>query len=168
MKPEVLERIRAVRRASQVLRAGAWRAAEAEDRVVLDADARYRRRIVMTGERGGTFLLDLPEATALRDGDGLSLDDGAIVAVIAKPEPLIEIAAPCTAEQTAVMARLAWHLGNRHTEVEIVGGKLRMRRDHVLEEMLTGLGAVLTAIEAPFEPERGAYGDRHGEGGGHG
>ena len=168
MKPEVLERIRAVRRASQVLRAGAWRAAEAEDRVVLDADARYRRRIVMTGERGWTFLLDLPEATALRDGDGLLLDDGAIVAVIAKPEPLIEIAAPRTAEQTAVMARLAWHLGNRHTEVEIVGDKLRRRRDHVLEEMLIGLGAVLTPIEAPFEPERGAYGHRHGEGGGRG
>ena len=168
MKPEVLERVRAVKRGSQVLRAGAWRAAEASDRVVLDADERYRRRIVMTGERGEKFLLDLPRVTALRDGDGLLLDDGATLVVIAKPEPLIEIAAQCAAEQTAITARLAWHLGNRHTEVEIVGDKLRMRRDHVLEEMLIGLGAVLTPIEAPFEPERGAYGHRHGEGGGRG
>ena len=168
IKPEALERIRAVKRASQVLRAGAWRAADASDRVVLDADQRYRRRIVMTGERGAKFLLDLPEATALRDGDALLLDDGAIVAVAARPEPLIEIAAQRGAEQTAVMARLAWHLGNRHTEVQIVGDKLRIRRDHVLEEMLAGLGAVVTPIEAPFDPERGAYGHGHGEGGGGG
>jgi urease accessory protein len=168
IKPEALERIRAVKRASQVLRAGAWRAAEASDRVVLDADERHKRRIVMTGERCGKFLLDLPEATALRDGDGLLLDDGAIVAVVARPEPLMEIAAQRPAEQTAIMARLAWHLGNRHTEVEIVGDKLRIRRDHVLEEMLIGLGAVLTPIEAPFEPERGAYRHGHGEGGSRG
>jgi urease accessory protein len=168
MTPEALGRIRAVKRASQVLRAGAWRAADASDRVVLDADQRYRRRIVMTGEHGGKFLLDLPEATALRDGDGLVLDDGAIVAVVARPEPLMEIAAGGTADQTAVMARLAWYLGNRHTEVQIVGDRLRIRRDHVLEEMLIGLGAVLTPIEAPFEPERGAYRHGHGEGGGRG
>jgi urease accessory protein len=168
MTPEALGRIRAVKRASQVLRAGAWRAADASDRVVLDADQRYRRRIVMTGEHGDKFLLDLPEATALRDGDGLVLDDGAIVAVVARPEPLMEIAAGGTADQTAVMARLAWHLGNRHTEVQIVGDRLRIRRDHVLEEMLIGLGAVLTPIEAPFEPERGAYRHGHGEGGGRG
>jgi urease accessory protein len=168
MTPEALGRIRAVKRASQVLRAGAWRAADASDRVVLDADQRYRRRIVMTGEHGGKFLLDLPDATALRDGDGLVLDDGAIVAVVARPEPLMEIAAGGTADQTAVMARLAWHLGNRHTEVQIVGDRLRIRRDHVLEEMLIGLGAVLTPIEAPFEPERRAYRHGHGEGGGRG
>jgi len=166
MKHEALERIRAVKRASRVLRAAAWRAAAPIDRVVLDANERFRRRIVMTGEHGGKVLLDLPEVTALRDGDALLLDDGTLVAVVAKPEPLVEIAAERGAEQTALMARLAWHLGNRHTEVEIVGGKLRMRRDHVLEEMLIGLGAVLTPIEAPFEPERGAYGHRHGEGGG--
>jgi urease accessory protein len=168
MKPDALERIRAVKRASQILRAGAWCAGDAGDRVVLDADERYRRRIVMTGERGGKFLLDLPEATALRDGDGLLLDDGAIVAVVARPEPLMEIATAGTAGQTAIMARLAWHLGNRHAEVQIVGHKLRMRRDHVLEEMLIGLGAVLTPVEAPFEPERGAYRHGHGKDGGRG
>jgi urease accessory protein len=164
MKPEALERIRAVKRASQILRAGTWRAADAIDQVVLDADERYRRRIVLTGEHGTTFLLDLPEATALQDGDGLVRDDGTIVAVVAKPEPLVEITAAGNAEGAADLARLAWHLGNRHTELQIVGDKLRMRRDHVLEEMLVGLRASVTPIEAPFEPERGAYGHGHGDG----
>ncbi len=162
MRPEVLARIRAVKRAGRVLRAGAWRAADAIDRVVLDADERYRRRIVLVGERGTRLLLDLAEVTALHDGDGFVLDDDTVVAVVAKPEPLIEIAA----QDAAALARLAWHLGNRHTELQVAGDKLRMRRDHVLEEMLAGLGASLTPIEAPFEPERGAY--EHGHEGGRG
>jgi urease accessory protein len=176
MTPDVLARIRAVKRAQQVLRDGAWRAADAIDRVVLDADERYRRRVVLTGESGLKFLLDFAEATPLRDGDGLLLDDGAIIAVVAKPEPLVEIAAGAGASDdvasahaasadTAALARLAWYLGNRHTEVEIVGDRLRIRRDHVLEEMLTVLGAVLTPLEAPFEPERGAYQHGHRDGG---
>ena len=127
------------------------------DRVVLDADERHRRRITLTGERGTTFLLDLPHATALRDGDGLVLEDGSIVRVAGKPEALVEIMATSPQE----LARLAWHIGNRHTDVQIVGDKLRIRRDHVLEEMLHGLGARLTPIEAPFDPEHGAYG--HGD-----
>jgi urease accessory protein len=169
MTPEALARIRAVKRAQRVLRAGAWRVADAVDRVVLDADERFRRRIALTGEGGLTFLLDFAEATPLQDGDGLLLDDGAIVAVVAKPEPLVEVCAAADGrDRTAVLARLAWHLGNRHTEVEIIGDRLRIRRDHVLEEMLIGLGAVLTLVEAPFEPERGAYQHRHGDGGGRG
>ena len=169
MKPEVLEHIRAAKRALQILRAGTWHAADAVDRVVLDADERYRRRIVLTAERGTKFLLDLAEVTALRDGDGLVLDDGTIVAVVAKPESLIEITTDDCAEKAAMMARLAWHLGNRHTELQIVGGRLRMRPNYVLEEMLVVLGARLTPIEAPFEPERGAYEHGHEEeGGGHG
>jgi urease accessory protein len=159
IRPKILERIRAMKRASQVVRAGAWRTADAIDRVVLDADERHRRRMVLAGESGMKFLLDLAEVTGLRDGDGLVLDDGAIVAVVAKPEPLVEIVA---AEDAASLARLAWHLGNRHTELQVVGDRLRMRRDRVLEEMLAGLGAQLTPIEAPFEPERGAYEHGHG------
>jgi urease accessory protein len=165
MTPEVLARIRAVRRTQQVLRAGTWRAADAIDRVVLDADERYRRRIVLTGEGGLRFLLDFAEATPLRDGDGLALGDGTTVAVVAKPELLIEVAGGAS-DGAADLARLAWHLGNRHSDVEIIGDRLRIRRDHVLEEMLAGLGAVLTPVEAPFEPERGAYQHGHRDGGG--
>jgi urease accessory protein len=169
MTPEVLARIRTVKRTQQVLRAGSWRVADAVDRVVLDADERYRRRIVLTSEGGFKFLLDFAQATPLHDGDGLLLDDGTIVAVVAKLEQLVEIAAGADAgDPEAALARLAWHLGNRHTDVEITGGRLRMRRDHVLAEMLSGLGAVLTLIEAPFEPERGAYQHGHVSGGGRG
>jgi urease accessory protein len=157
MRPEVLERIRAMKRASQIARAGAWRTMEAVDHVRLDADERHRRRIVLTAEGGTKFLLDLAEVTALRDGDGLVLDDGTIICVAAKPEPLVEI----KAADAAALARLAWHLGNRHTELQVVGYRLRMRRDRVLEDMLTGLGAQVTPIEAPFEPERGAYEHDH-------
>jgi urease accessory protein len=157
MKPEILERIRAMKRASHVARTGAWRAADAIDRVVLNADERHRRRIVLTGERGTKFLLDLAAVTVLRDGDGLVLDDGMIICVMAKPEPLVEI----TARDAAALARFAWHLGNRHTELQVVGDRLRIRRDRVLEDMLAGLGAHLTPIEASFEPERGAYEHRH-------
>ena len=127
------------------------------DCVVLDADERHRRRITLTGERGTRFLLDLPQATALRDGDGLVLDDGSIVRVAGKPEPLVEIAAAGAHD----LARLAWHIGNRHTGLQVVGDRLRIRRDHVLEDMLRGLGARLTPLEAPFDPEPGAYGHPH-------
>jgi urease accessory protein len=141
----------------RILEVGTWDATSAIDRVVLDADERHRRRVVLTGERGTTFLLDLPQAAVLKDGDGLVLDDDCVVRVVGRPEPLVEIAAADAHE----LARLAWHLGNRHTEMQVAGDRLRIRRDHVLEGMLLGLGAQLTAIEAPFEPERGAYDSHH-------
>jgi urease accessory protein len=143
-----------MRRASEIRTAGSWNAATAVDCVVLDAAERHRRRIVLTGECGTKFLLDLPHATALRDGDGLVLEDGSVVRVAGKREPLVEIAAASAPE----LARLAWHIGNRHTDVQIVGETLRIRRDHVLEDMLHALGARLTPVEAPFDPEPGAYG----------
>jgi urease accessory protein len=146
-----------MRRAFEVKSAGRWPEGSAIDRIVLDAHERSRRRVMLTGERGTIFLLDLPSATALRDGDGLVLDDGSIVRVAGRPEPLVEIAAANVHD----LARLAWHLGNRHTDVQVVDGRLRIRRDHVLEDMLRGLGAHLTTIEAPFDPEPGAYG-HHG------
>jgi urease accessory protein len=149
-----------VRRASEIKTVGTWNLATAVDRVVLDADERHRRRITLTGEGGTTFLLDLPHATALKDGDGLVLEDGSIVRVAGKPEQLLEISAASPRE----LARLAWHIGNRHTDVQIVGDTLRIRRDHVLEEMLRGLGARLTPIEAAFDPEHGAYGHHHDHG----
>ena len=146
-----------MQRASEIRAVGTWSTTAAIDRVVLDADERHRRRITLTGERGTRFLLDLAHATVLRDGDGLVLEDGSIVRVAGKPEALVEI----TAASPHELARLAWHIGNRHTDVQIVGGKLRIRRDHVLEEMLHGLGARLTPVEAPFDPEHGAYGHGH-------
>jgi urease accessory protein len=145
-----------MRRSSQIRASGDWQAT-AVDRVVLDADQRGRRRSVLTGENGTIFLLDLPQPTRLRDGDGLVLDDGGIVRVVGLAESLVEISAP----SPNALARLAWHLGNRHTDMQVVGERLRIRRDHVLEEMLRGLGATLTEIEAPFDPEPGAYGQHH-------
>lgn len=152
--------------AGEVRSAGEWDTACAIDRVVLDADERHRRRVMMTGEGGTKFLLDLDHATMLRDGDGLVLGDGAIVRVVAKPEALVEVSAANVAHRL----RIAWHIGNRHADVEVVGETLRIRRDHVLEEMLRGLGAELTRVEAPFTPESGAYaghGPVHGAGGYH-
>jgi len=148
-----------MRRATKIQAVGSFDASGAVDRVVLDADERHRRRIVLTGEHGTKFLLDLDRAVALKDGDGLVLEDGSIVAVAGRPEPLVEIEAQSPLE----LVRLAWHLGNRHTQVEIVGGKLRMCRDHVLENRVAGLGGKLTPIEAPFEPEAGAHGHAQGE-----
>ena len=143
-------------RVSAIKPAGEWDAATCRDEIVLDAGDRHRRRAMLTAAGGLKFLLDLPHAAVLHDGDGLVLDDGSVVRVVAGPEALVEIAADTAHD----LARLAWHLGNRHTEVQVVGDHLRIRRDHVLEAMLRGLGATLTEIEAPFHPEAGAYG-RH-------
>jgi urease accessory protein len=147
-----------MKRARDIKTAGHWDEASAADTVALDAHERHRRRVVLSSERGTKFLLDLAHATALRDGDGLVLDDGAIIRVIGRPEALVEI----TAANAHALARLAWHIGNRHVDVQIVGERLRIRRDHVIEDMLRGLGAQLSAVEAPFDPERGAYDHGHG------
>jgi urease accessory protein len=146
-----------VLRVCSVARAKKIECARIIDRVVLDADERHRRRIVLTAEGGTKFLLDLPQITALHDGDGLVLEDGSVIRVVGKREALVEIAAANPRE----LARLAWHIGNRHAEVEIAGERLRIRRDSVLEEMLRGLGARLSFVEAPFQPEQGAYGHGH-------
>ena len=150
-------------RAISVAPRGSWRDAPA-DCVVLDYDERHRRRVAMTGVQGLSFLLDLPEAVALRGGDGLRLEDGRLVEVVGAPEPLAEIR--CASLQESV--RVAWHLGNRHLPTQVVAGKLRIRRDHVIEEMVRGLGAKVMEIEAPFDPEGGAYATHAGEAHGHG
>jgi urease accessory protein len=136
-------------RVTSIKLAADWNAATARDRVVLDANDRNRRRIVLTGEQGTTFMLDFSVPVSLRDGDGLVLDDGSIVLVVGANEQLLEIAGPNALETV----RLAWHLGNRHTDVQIVGAALRIRFDHVLEEMLRGLGARVQGLAAPFDPE---------------
>src|SRR6202049_4473725 len=144
-------------RASQVRAHHRWTDAPA-DTVVLGFDDRHRRRMAMTGTRGLEFLLDLENAVALRGGDALVLDDGRLIEVVAAPELLLEIR--CDDPQHLV--RVAWHLGNRHLPTQIMVKGLRIRRDHVIEAMVKGLGARTIEIEAPFDPEGGAY-----AGGGH-
>jgi urease accessory protein len=139
-------------RATSVIAKGDWRS-DAADTIVLDYDERHRRRVSMTGVRGLAFLLDLPEAVMLRSGDALKLEDGRLVEVVAAPESLAEVKCGSLPD----LARAAWHLGNRHLPVQIIGPKLRIRRDHVIEDMLRGLGAQVSEIEAPFDPEGGAY-----------
>jgi urease accessory protein len=123
------------------------------DTIVLDFEARHRRRLMLETTHGIAFLLDLPETAHLRDGDVLVLDDGRLIEVVAAPEPLIEI----RCSEPRALARVAWHLGNRHLPVEILAKALRLRRDHVIEEMVAKLGGKLREIEAPFMPETGAY-----------
>ena len=144
-------------RATQVGGQYRWTAPPA-DTVVLDFDDRHRRRMAMTGTRGLEFLLDLENAVALRGGDALVLEDGRLIEVVAAPEPLVEI----RGADPAHLVRIAWHLGNRHLPTQIMGKGLRIRRDHVIEDMVRGLGARVIVIEAPFDPEGGAY-----AGGGH-
>ena len=146
-------------RVTGIRQRGTWDAATACDRVVLDAGDRNRRRIVLATERGAEVLLDFAEPTALRDGDGLMLEGGGSVLVAGVQEALVEVFAHTPLDTV----RLAWHLGNRHAEVQIAGDRIRIRRDHVLEDMLRGLGAHLMPLEAPFDPEPGAGpGHHHG------
>jgi urease accessory protein len=139
-------------RATEVRGQHSWTAAPA-DTVVLDFDDRHRRRMAMTGTRGLEFLLDLENAVALRGGDALVLEDGRLVEVVAAPEPLIEI----RGTDPQHLVRVAWHLGNRHLPTQITARGLRIRRDHVIEAMVKGLGARVIEIESPFDPEGGAY-----------
>jgi urease accessory protein len=145
-------------RATQVRAQHRWTQAPA-DTVVLDFDDRHRRRMAMTGTRGLTFLLDLENAVVLRGGDALVLEDSRLIEVVAAPEPLAEI----RGGDPQHLVRLAWHLGNRHLPTQVTARGLRIRRDHVIEAMVKGLGARVIEIEAPFDPEGGAY-----AGGGHG
>ena len=107
----------------------------------------------MTGTRGLEFLLDLENAVALRGGDALVLEDGRLIEVVAAAEPLLEI----RGADPLHLVRVAWHLGNRHLPTQIMPKGLRIRRDHVIEAMVKGLGARIIEIEAPFDPEGGAY-----------
>lgn len=150
---------------------------EADDTVVLDYDYRHRRRIALTSARGEPFLLNLGEVPDLRDGDGLLLSNGKTIGIVAADEALMEI----TCADPVHLARVAWHLGNRHLPTEIAGGSIRIRADHVIGDMARGLGATVEEIRAPFNPERGAYAagensghhhghqhdDRHGDQHGH-
>lgn len=152
-------------RATRLLRADALSGAEIVDRVVLDHGERHRRRVAMRGAGGLAFLLDLPEATVLEDGDALVLQDGRLVWVEAAPERLLEIRAP----SDHALKRLIWHIGNRHIPAEIAPDAVYIAYDHVLAEMVRGLGGTAETVERPFRPEGGAYaGGGHGHHHGHG
>jgi urease accessory protein len=135
----------------------------AADRVVLDYEGRFLRRRLLTTVTGAELLVDLPETVSLDDGDAFVTDTGALVAVAAAPEPLIEVSAP-----PAELARLAWHIGNRHMPAAIEPQRILIRADHVMADMLARLGATTRAVTEPFAPERGAYGTGRTHGHHHG
>ena len=124
---------------------------------MLDFDDRHRRRMAMTGTRGLEFLLDLENAVALRGGDALVLEDGRLVEVVAAPEPLLEI----RGHDPHHLIRVAWHLGNRHLPAQISADRILIRDDHVIIDMLKGMGAEVRKVKAPFDPEGGAYGQHN-------
>lgn len=149
-------------RATAIVRRPAVKAERVVDIVVLDHQARHRRRIVMTGEKGTQFLLDLDKASVLDHGDALKLEDGRLVQVEAAPEKLIEV----RTSSPLRLLKAAWHLGNRHVPAEITEDAIYFAEDHVLLEMVRGLGAIATPMVRPFRPEKGAYeaAEAHGHG----
>lgn len=146
-----------MQRATRMAGRGHWPVADAVATVVLDYEARHRRRIRLVCDDETPVLLDLEKATALRDGDGLALEDGGWVAVQAADEDLAEV----TCASAHDLHRISWHLGNRHCPAAIDAERILIRRDHVIEEMLRGIGATVIPVMAPFDPERGAYDDEN-------
>ncbi|SMC53708.1 urease accessory protein [Fulvimarina manganoxydans] len=140
---------------TSIVSRGAWQ--DAADTITLDEQARHRRRMAMVSDGGIAFLLDLAEAVLIRDGDAILLSDGRHVEVKARPESLLEV----RGRNGGHLVALAWQIGNRHLPAELHEDRIVIRKDRVIAEMLEGLGARLTVVEASFDPEGGAYGDRH-------
>ena len=149
-------------RATSVVRKIAVKAEKVVDEVTMPADDRHRRRIALTGQGGLAFMLDLEKATQLNDGDAVKLEDGRLVRIVGAAEKLLKI----SAHSPARMLKLAWHIGNRHTPAEITEEAIYIERDHVLADMVRGLGGIVEEVERAFSPERGAYHD-HGDHAGH-
>lgn len=147
-------------RALAVDPAGSWDTKSRRGSVTLASDARHRRRMTLRADEGFEFLLDLVHAAYLKSGDGLALEDGSYVEVKAADEPVMDI----TCKDPAHLARVAWHVGNRHLSVQVLpDGALRLLDDHVIAEMAEKLGARVERRNAPFDPEPGAYaGGAHG------
>ncbi len=140
--------------ATEVLPAAHWDPAHRVDRIALDFDARHRRRFRYTAQAGTEFLLDLPRAVVLQQGDGLLLSDGRVVEVAAADEAVLNV----TAATPAALVRMAWHIGNRHCPCQVEPTRLLIQNDHVIRDMLGKLGATLRDVSEPFIPEGGAYG----------
>lgn len=143
-----------LRRVTGVIPAGQWPDDAAIATVTLAFDARHRRRVLMTDDAGGTFLLDLARPVVLAEGDGLLLVGDGVIRVRAALEAVADVSAPGPAERL----RLAWHMGNRHTPIQVLpDGSFRILHDHVLVDLLTRLGANVVRRRAAFAPEPGAY-----------
>jgi urease accessory protein len=142
-----------MQKAHDVIRKGGFAPGSARDHVFLDFDRRYRRRCLLTSEGKQKIMLDLADATHIRDGDALVLADGSLVIVVAEPEELLQITAP----DAEVLMRIAWHLGNRHLPTQLLDGCLRIRADNVIATMVLGLGGQVASLLASFDPEGGAY-----------
>jgi len=134
------------------------------DTLILDYAQRGAQTLSLAGVKGGPYDIDLPAPARLRTDDLLELDDGRLLEVVAAAEPLLE----ARVTDLTGLTRLAWQLGDRHVPVQILTNRLRVRREPALETLLAALGAKTTAIEAPFEPEGGAYASTHAHGYGHG
>ena len=140
-------------RAERIEPVGHWPRERARGTVTLAYDDRHRRRLRLVSDVGEPFLLDLPQAGVLEEGDGLALSDGTWFAIKAAPEALLEVTAP----SRDLLMRIAWHIGNRHLPAQLGESRILIRDDHVIAAMLEGLGARVRHIKAPFTPERGAY-----------
>ena len=140
-------------RITQVISGGARGDAPLVDAVLLAPGARQVQHGELTTLKGARLTLDLAQPVRLRMGDALRLEDGRLIEVVTEPEPLIEL----RATDLTALARLAWWLGDRHVPVQILSNRLRVRHDAGLEAQLAGLGVRITRIEAPFDPEGGAY-----------
>ena len=151
-------------RATRVLAAADRRNRPVTDTVILDYAQRSAQKTTVTGIKGGVIEIDLNHPARLRTDDLLVLDNGELVEVVAAPEPLLE----ARAGEVAALSRLAWHLGDRHVPVQVLPNRIRAQRDAAIEALLKSLGAKVTTIEAPFEPEGGAYESSHRHGHAHG
>jgi len=129
--------------------------------VRLTFDARTKSRLLLRLDSGDQAALIVERGGVLRGGDRVRTQDGREVEIIAEMEPLLE----AYSEDSVAIARAAFHLGNRHVSVQVMPNRLRFLNDHVLGEMVRGLGLRVTAMRAPFEPEGGAYGHGHAHGG---
>ena len=136
---------------------GSWPEHKAYASITLEFDARHRRRLRLDLDNGEEVLLDLNKAVAMRGGDGLLMENGQWIKVIAASEPVLKI----STKDRGLFVRLAWHLGNRHVAADIRDDSIVIKPDHVLKEMLEGLGAVVEEISDPFQPEGGAYSEHN-------
>ncbi len=147
-----------MRRAIAVISNRSWPKAETVGTVTLGFHDRHRRRVRMSDDGGTEFLLDLPQAAVLKDGYGLALEGGGYIQVRAA----LEAVADFRASSPEHLARLSWHIGNRHVPAQVLPhGVLRILDDHVLVDMARGLGAEVVRHHAPFAPEAGAYAVEH-------